>query len=89
MFNIRNIFSNERKFISVIMKRRYFLIMTLICVYETRMPPAATKSKYGKNLYVLHFDPAPPPGACDVSEVGGIHRCTYGQSLVTLSWPKL
>ena len=40
-----------------------------ICVCETRMPPAATKLKYGKNLQVLHFDPAPPPGACDVSEV--------------------
>ena len=26
------------------------------------MPPAATKSKYGKNLQVLHFDPAPPQG---------------------------
>ena len=38
------------------------------------MPPAATKSKYGKNLQVLHFDPAPPPGACVVSEVWGTHR---------------
>ena len=28
-------------------------------VCETRMPLRATKSKYGKNLYVLHFDPAP------------------------------
>ena len=26
------------------------------------MPPAATKSKYGKNLQVLHFYPAPPQG---------------------------
>ena len=26
------------------------------------MPPAATKSKYSKNLKVLHFDPAPPQG---------------------------
>ena len=26
------------------------------------MPPAATKSKYGKYLEVLHFDPAPPQG---------------------------
>ena len=26
------------------------------------MPSAATKSKYGKNLEVLHFDPAPPQG---------------------------
>ena len=26
------------------------------------MPPAATKPKYGKNLWVLHFDPAPPQG---------------------------
>ena len=33
------------------------------------MPPAATKSNYGKNLKVLHFDPTPPLGACDVSEV--------------------
>ena len=42
-----------------------------VCVYETRMPPAATKSKYGKNLSVLHFDPAQPQVhvACDVNEV--------------------
>ena len=26
------------------------------------MPPAATKSKYGKNLLVLPFDPAHPQG---------------------------
>ena len=26
------------------------------------MPPVATKPKYGKNLWVLHFDPAPPQG---------------------------
>ena len=26
------------------------------------MPLAATKSKYGKNLEVLHSDPAPPQG---------------------------
>ena len=26
------------------------------------MPPVATKSKYCKNLLVLHFDPAQPPG---------------------------
>ena len=32
------------------------------CVCETRMPPAATKSKYGKNLQVLHFDPIPSQG---------------------------
>ena len=31
------------------------------------MPPEATKSKYGKKI--LHFDPVPPPGAWDVSEV--------------------
>ena len=43
--------------------------MNKICVCETRMPPAPSKSKYGKNLYVLHFDPAPPPGACDVMSV--------------------
>ena len=34
---------------------------------------AATKSKYSKNLYVLHFDPAQTLGAGDVSEVWGIH----------------
>ena len=39
------------------------------CVCETQMPPAATKSNKGKQLYVLHFDPALPPGACDVTEV--------------------
>ena len=59
------------------------------CVCETRMPPVATKLKYGKNLYVLHFDPAPPPGACDVSEVWGTHRWTYSPSLVTVSSSKL
>ena len=26
------------------------------------MPPAATESKSGKNLYVVTFDPAPPQG---------------------------
>ena len=26
-------------------------------------------NNYGKNLQVLHFDPTPPPEACDVSEV--------------------
>ena len=39
-----------------------------MCLWNTDAP-AATKSKYGKNLQVLHFDPAPPPGVCDVSEV--------------------
>ena len=32
------------------------------CVCETRMPPAAAKLKYGRNLKVLNFDPAPPQG---------------------------
>ena len=37
---------------------------------ETRMPPAATKSKYGITLEILHFDHAPPPpGTYDVNEV--------------------
>ena len=58
-------------------------------VCETRMPPAATKSKYGKNLYVQHFDLTPPQGACDVSEVWGTHRWSYSPSLVTESSPKL
>ena len=55
------------------------------CVFETRMPPAATKSKYGKNLEVLHFNPAPPPGACDVSEVWITNRWTDSPSFVTVS----
>ena len=36
----------------------------------------------------VHFDPAPPPGACDVNEVWGTHRWTYSPSLVTVSSPK-
>ena len=36
---------------------------------QTDRQTAATKSVSGKNFKVLHFDPAPPPGACDVSEV--------------------
>ena len=32
-------------------------------------PRPQKKSKYDKNLQVLHFDPDPPPGARDVSEV--------------------
>ena len=52
------------------------------------MPPAAIKLKYGKNQ-VLHFDPAPPTGACDVSEVWETHRWTYSPSLVTVSSSKL
>ena len=43
------------------------------------MPPAATKLKCGKNLYVPYFDPASPPGACDVSEVLGTDRWTTVQ----------
>ena len=31
--------------------------------------PLATKCNIGKNLKVLHFDSAPPPGACNVTEV--------------------
>ena len=31
--------------------------------------PLATKCNIGKNLKVLHFDSAPPPGACYVTEV--------------------
>ena len=53
------------------------------------MTPAATKSKYGKTLLVQHFDPAPSPGAGDVSEVWETHRRTYSLSLVTVSSPKL
>ena len=42
------------------------------------MPPMATKSKYGKNLYVLHFDSFPPPGEEDVV-----------QSSYEKKWPNL
>ena len=49
------------------------------------MPPAATKSKYCKNLEVLHFNPAPPQGPCDVSEVWRTQRWTYSPSFVTVS----
>ena len=53
---------------------------------ETQMTLAAPKSTYGKN--VLCFDPIPPSGACDVSEVWGTHRWTYSTSLVrgTENW---
>ena len=34
---------------------------------------------------VLHFDPALPPGACDVSEVWVILRWSYRPSLVTVT----
>ena len=44
-------------------------VLNKTCVCETQMPPAALKSKYGKNLKVLHFDLAPPTGALDVSQV--------------------
>ena len=37
------------------------------------MPPAATEFNHGKNLRVLHFDPAQPPGTCEVSEVRATH----------------
>ena len=47
--------------------------MNKTCVCDTRMPPASTRSKFGKNLNVLHFDPAPTPGAGDFSEVWGTH----------------
>ena len=40
-------------------------------------------------ISVLYFDPTPPLGMCDVSEVWGILRWTYNQSLVTVSSPKL
>ena len=35
----------------------------------TQIPPLATKCNIGKNLKILHFDPAAPPGACTVTEV--------------------
>ena len=40
-------------------------------------------------MQVLHFDPAKPPGACDVSEVWGTQIWTYSPGLVTVSSPKL
>ena len=45
-----------------------------MCLLNMDAPPAATKSKYGKNLEVLYFDTTQPPGASDVSEVWGTHR---------------
>ena len=51
-----------------------------------RMPLAATKSKYGKNLQVLHFDPDLPLGAGDVSEVD---EEPIDERFVTGSSPKL
>ena len=33
--------------------------------------PSGNKVQILQNLYVLHFDPAPPPGACHVSELWG------------------
>ena len=45
------------------------------------------KVKIWQNLQILYFDPAPPPGACDVSEKRDTLRWTYDQSLVTVSQP--
>ena len=58
------------------------------CLWNTDAP-AARKSNYGKNLQVLHFDPAPPPVACDVGQVWATLRWTYSPSLVTVWPPKL
>ena len=46
------------------------------------MPRAATKSKYGKNLWSPTVWPRPNP--CDVSEVWRTHNWTYSPSLVTI-----
>ena len=46
------------------------------------MPPAATKSKYGKISSALNFDPTPPPGACNVSKVWATLRWTNSPRLV-------
>ena len=45
--------------------------------WNTYAPNGNKLNTYGKILKVLHFDPAPPPGACDVSEVWVTHRWTY------------
>ena len=58
-------------------------------VCESWMPPGGNKVKIWQNLQVLHFDPAPPQGACDVSEVVATLRLTYSKSLVIVGLPKL
>ena len=53
-----------------------------MCLWNTDAPVGNKVEMWQKSLY---FDPAPPPGACDVSEVLGTHRWTYSPSLVTVS----
>ena len=50
--------------IYVTTSRTHHVITRCVCETSTSMPQAATKSKS-----VLNLDSAPPPGACDVSEV--------------------
>ena len=57
-----------------------------ICLWNTDAP-AATESKYGKHLHVIHFDTH--GGAWGVTEVRGSNRWTYNPSLFTVSSPNL
>ena len=50
------------------------------------MLPAATKSKYGKNLKSYILTPS-TPGAGDVNEVWGTHKWSYSPHLATVSPP--
>ena len=59
---------------------------TSVC--ETRMPRRQQSQNMAKISLSPTFWPAPPPGACDVSEVWGTDRWTYSPSLVTVLSPK-
>ena len=56
-------------------------------VCETQMPPAATKSKYGKISKSQILTPPQTPGSCDVSEVWGTLWWSYSPSLILYDHP--
>ena len=59
-----------------------------MCLWNTDAP-GGNKVQIWQNLSVPNFDPAQPPGACDVSEVWETLGWTYSPSLVTVWPPKL
>ena len=68
---------------------RYASQATQKLVFETKMNLATTMSNKGKNLKVLHLDPAPSPRACDAKEVWATLRLTNSTSLVTIMSTKM
>ena len=72
-----------KKLISMCHSDYLSVIKNKMCLWNTNAP-GGNKVKMWQNLYVLHFDPEPTPGAYDVSEVRATFRWTYSSSLVSV-----